>query len=93
MQLMGWLQENIDCSDPISIYIYGFNFSGSDRDYLRHILDRLKPSVKAIKVCDCQAKSIKNKQENNLKDNIKKFVDIYNNYGRIEFVDFEGNSL
>lgn len=94
VDLSKWMKDNIDHNDLKKIYIYGFNFSGMDREYLQHVLACLKTKVKAVKICDYQAKSIRNNEKCNLKANIINLINIYSNYGtKIEFVDFDDNKL
>lgn len=93
-KLGDWLQKKVKETSFVNIYIYGFSFYGKDLDYLRTILDCLKDKGKVIKICDYQAKIIKEGKKPNLKDNIINTVKNYNNFGyEMEIVDFEENSL
>ncbi|MCO8291387.1 AbiH family protein [Tetragenococcus halophilus] len=89
-----WVQNKLKEASFVNIYVYGFGFYRADSEYLRTILDCLCSKGKVIKVCDYQAKNIKNNEKGNLRDIITSIIKFYDNCSyKIEIVDFEENSL
>lgn len=87
-----WLKDNnINEGDNITLYVYGFSFNGTDREYLTFLLKNF--TVNQIKISEFQARQIKENEENNVLVSLGECMiqDIRNK--NIDIVDFDDQSL
>lgn len=86
-RLNDWINDNSICEGLESIYIYGVNFNGTDKEYLETILQQC-PNIENIKISDYQAERLC-ESKNTLYDNIKQIRNKYD----LAILDMEGNSI
>lgn len=93
--LIEWLNNKKLNIEREELYVYGFNFNGYDKEYLRTVLKTI-PTIKEIRFSKHQAKEIKNQEKNNKNPNnaytnIIPIIKVHSH--PINILDFEGNEI
>lgn len=93
--LIEWLDNKKLNIEREELYVYGFNFNGYDKEYLRTVLKTI-PTIKEIRFSKHQAKEIKNQEKNNKNPNnaytnIIPIIKVHSH--PINILDFEGNEI